>query len=552
MKKIILALAIFFILCSFGIVYAQGRGAIAISETGGTRYYATELEWPVGSTTDMGNRKWRLNFNIAGGWTYTDPNNVSMTDPNDVLHIGNHVTIIGSTGAIATDSTVSANGAVLTGDTNTLDITSGTGSLNVASGKTIDFDMDFKVDGTGTTITGADQANTITLNESLTIGGGFNLTLTAEGAAGSMILDKQTFEVAGEGTATQLTTIANANNAAATLTIEGTDAIVNQDTTSDATVTFGTVNGLTITNTANNIDIDKGSAELDIAASAVVNIDKSLTVDGQAVTITGVTQANTITLNESLTIGGGFNFTLTAEDTAGSITLDEQTFEVEGQGDNTRLTKLVNANDAAATLTIEGTSGVINQDLTTDGTPSFATVSTDASATPTVNLTDSDQDDSDVTAKIYANATTTGTGAEVADMYFQTQGAQGTAGTIQTFAHFDGSAQTFSLIGGQKRSRTASATDYNPSAATNDYIIAITNTDVARAVTISTEDRDTGSTADPRIFIIKDESGLAGTNNITISLETAGNIDGAGTLVISQNYGAVSIYVDGTNGWIMP
>jgi len=88
MKKIILILITGFILCSFGIVYAQGRGAIAISETGGPRYYATELEWPVGSTTNLGNRKWQVNFDIAAGWSYADPNKISLIDSTDIIGIG--------------------------------------------------------------------------------------------------------------------------------------------------------------------------------------------------------------------------------------------------------------------------------------------------------------------------------------------------------------------------------------------------------------------------------------------------------------------------------
>jgi hypothetical protein len=78
---------------------------------------------------------------------------------------------------------------------------------------------------------------------------------------------------------------------------------------------------------------------LDIAAGATLNIDKSLTVDGQATTITGAGQANTITLNESITIGDGYSGTLTYS-------------------------------AASKTLTVEGTS-VVNQDLTTDASPQF-------------------------------------------------------------------------------------------------------------------------------------------------------------------------------------
>ena len=93
--------------------------------------------------------------------------------------------------------------------------------------------------------------------------------------------------------------------------------------------------------------------------------------------------------------------------------------------------------------------------------------------------------------------------------------------------------------------------NYGTSALTDDYIIAFTSITAARTVVISTEDRDTGTATAPRIFHIKDESGsCSGVNTITISLETAGNIDGAATVVLSAAYNAVSIYVDGTNGFI--
>jgi len=95
------------------------------------------------------------------------------------------------------------------------------------------------------------------------------------------------------------------------------------------------------------------------------------------------------------------------------------------------------------------------------------------------------------------------------------------------------------------------ANPYNPSALTSDYIITVDTTAAARAVTISTEDRDTGSSDNPRIFVIKDIAGNAGANNITVSLETAGNIDGAGTAVINGNYNSITLAIDGTNGYII-
>lgn len=106
--------------------------------------------------------------------------------------------------------------------------------------------------------------------------------------------------------------------------------------------------------------------------------------------------------------------------------------------------------------------------------------------------------------------------------------------------------------GGQCHAKTdAGAADYNPSAVTSDYIISVDTTAAARAVTISTEDRDSGTAANPRVFIIKDIAGNAGANNITISLETAGTIDGAANVVINANYGSVTLMIDGTNGFVI-
>lgn len=92
--------------------------------------------------------------------------------------------------------------------------------------------------------------------------------------------------------------------------------------------------------------------------------DRTLTFD--------VNNANRIIdLSADFTVGAGFTVTITSEDTNNSIVLDEQNFEVEGEGTAQQLLKLVNASNAAATLTIDGTSGAINQDVQTTASPTF-------------------------------------------------------------------------------------------------------------------------------------------------------------------------------------
>lgn len=76
----------------------------------------------------------------------------------------------------------------------------------------------------------------------------------------------------------------------------------------------------------------------------------------------------------------------------------------------------------------------------------------------------------------------------------------------------------------------------------DDIIVGVTNTAAARTITLDTDD-----TVDGRVIIIKDESGGAGTNNITIDTEGAETIDGSASVTITANYGVVRVYSDGTN-----
>lgn len=87
--------------------------------------------------------------------------------------------------------------------------------------------------------------------------------------------------------------------------------------------------------------------------------------------------------------------------------------------------------------------------------------------------------------------------------------------------------------------RTAVASDYNN---VSEVIIGVTSTASARTVQLMT-----ASLAAGKVVIVKDESGGAGSNNITISTEGSETIDGAASATISSNYGAVRLYCDGSN-----
>jgi hypothetical protein len=87
--------------------------------------------------------------------------------------------------------------------------------------------------------------------------------------------------------------------------------------------------------------------------------------------------------------------------------------------------------------------------------------------------------------------------------------------------------------------RTATATDYRTA---GDIVVAVTNTSAARTITLSTAD-----TVGRRTIFVNDESGGAGTNHITVATEGSQKIDGQDTFVIDRDYGAVTVYCDGTN-----
>jgi hypothetical protein len=148
-------------------------------------------------------------------------------------------------------------------------------------------------------------------------------------------------------------------------------------------------------------------------------------------------------------------------------------------------------------------------------------------------------------------------GGEV-DEYYHMTSAQHTEATQNASTSQKGLCQfdsdNFNVVDGvvsikQNMKRTPTdGVDYNPSALTTDYIIAV-DAGSEVAVTISTEDIESGSTSNPRVMIVKDETGGANENNITVSLENGGTIDGAASHVMDQSYQSVTLYLDGRDGY---
>lgn len=80
-----------------------------------------------------------------------------------------------------------------------------------------------------------------------------------------------------------------------------------------------------------------------------------------------------------------------------------------------------------------------------------------------------------------------------------------------------------------------------------DYLIAVTDTSAPRTITLSNTAREN------QVFIIKDVSGNASVNNITITVNGGvKTIDGITSFPINTNYGSLTIYADSSsNYWII-
>lgn len=93
--------------------------------------------------------------------------------------------------------------------------------------------------------------------------------------------------------------------------------------------------------------------------------------------------------------------------------------------------------------------------------------------------------------------------------------------------------------------RVAKSADYTVSASA-DYLIAYTSTAAAYTVTLPSAP-DSG-----QVFVVKDESGAASINNITLTVSGGAiTIDGATTQKINSNYGSVAVYFNGTSYFMM-
>lgn len=97
---------------------------------------------------------------------------------------------------------------------------------------------------------------------------------------------------------------------------------------------------------------------------------------------------------------------------------------------------------------------------------------------------------------------------------------------------------------GRTHARTATAVNYIQ--LHSDEYIGVTSTASARTITLQTAANAGAGTS----VTVKDESGLAGTNNITVIVAGPGNIEGGASKVITTNYGVLRLLSTGTE-WVL-
>jgi len=78
-----------------------------------------------------------------------------------------------------------------------------------------------------------------------------------------------------------------------------------------------------------------------------------------------------------------------------------------------------------------------------------------------------------------------------------------------------------------------------------DCYVGVTSTAAPRIISLPTA----ANAKEGRLIIVKDESGGAAANNITINPNGSETIDGQASIVISKNYGAKAVISDGVSAW---
>lgn len=143
------------------------------------------------------------------------------------------------------------------------------------------------------------------------------------------------------------------------------------------------------------------------------------------------------------------------------------------------------------------------------------------------------------------NATTAGTVTEVKVTNVRSKGTTGIPVRNIPFVDTVAAAVSGEYVSNTAVGRKASA--ISTSLTAYDTFVGITNTSIARTVTLPAA----SVTLAGHMMTVKDESGAAATNNITIARAGADTIEAGTSVTISTNYGIVRLYSDGVSKWFL-
>jgi len=474
----------------------------------------------------------------------------SVTSTGNVTDNGNRVitSVTPTAGAGINISSLTSSGPSASFTINNLGVNTLAGSSNITASQstgavTVSFNTLSNLTVGNVTSTGTVAAPTINDNGSRVItsvtptaGTAINISsLTSTGPASSFTINNL-----GVTALTGAATIkVSASTGSVTITDLGVTAIqpgtgitVNANTGSVTVTNAGvlTFNGSTgnlfgvgsLAGTANQITASAATGT--VTLSLPQNISSTATVTFGSVTSTGAVTdtGNRVVTSVTPTAGSGINISsLTSTGPSTAFTINN--LGVTSLTGSTYLN--VSNSTGSVTLTNLGVQ-------TITGTASQV-IASSATGTVTLSLPQSIATNSSPT---FLGLTTTGTVSMTGGQV--TIGA-GTAGTINNMAIGGTTATTAKFTGLTVGYASVTTTPFTATA--DSYILGVNR---AGAVAITLPANSAG-----RLITIKDESGNASTNNITIT-PASGTIDGQANLVIAGNYVSYTLYCNGSNWFI--
>lgn len=255
--------------------------------------------------------------------------------------------------------------------------------------------------------------------------------------------------------------------------------------------------------------------------------------------------SSSVTGDETILFADNMSFDGTAR--GGKMTMDGQLWIGSGTARHVRKGTLSGSNgitivNGPGTITIQGSGGTVTGTGTDNHIVRWNGTGVPAIQDSSVVVNDSGQvqaPDGTVAAPIYSFTSELGTGIYL-------NGAQNLGFSVLGTLRENINETRRRIIGiGDAITITTNAGDIVGSAF--DVILGVTDTSAPRSVTLPNS-----SLVGGQYFIIKDMSGGAGTNNITVSV-TGGTktIDGQTSQLIDTNYGAMTVFYDGSNYFII-